>query len=93
MSSLLAEVVRRQVSQETAARVVLACLQAQRQLRPECDWLVVEDFAGTGRTVLVPELPAVNPAVYDAWPWSALAGFQRSRGELRAMGFSREAQR
>lgn len=89
MSSLLAEVRRRQVSPESSARVVLACLQAQRELRPECDWLIVEDFGGTGRTVLVPELPAVKPAVYDAWPWSGLAGYQRTPRELRALGLAK----
>ena len=83
----LAEVVRCKVGDETARPMVLACLAAQRELRPECGWLVVEDFAGTGRTVLVPELPAVHPAAYEPWPWSALAGFQRTRRELKALGF------
>lgn len=65
--------------------LVHACLLQQRRDRPEVGWLAAPDYAGTGRTVLIPILPAVNPGFYDGWPWSALAGFRRSPRELRAI--------
>ncbi len=70
-----------------AESLIAACLREQRIRRPECQWLVAVDFAGRGHTVIIPELPATDPAVYDTWPWSGLANFHRTRRELRALGF------
>jgi hypothetical protein len=72
---------------DVAELLIAAVLREHRARRPECEWLAAHDFAGTGRCVIVPVLPAAHPAVYDTWPWSGLAGFQRTRRELRALGF------
>ncbi len=67
--------------------VIAAALADQRAARPECNWIAIE-WGGSGRIAIVPELPAQSPAIYDGWPWSALAGYQRTRRELRALGFA-----
>lgn len=72
---------------DVAEFLIAACLREQRARRPECEWIAAHDFAGTGRCVVVPVLPASDPAIYSMWPWSGLAGFQRTRRELRALGF------
>jgi hypothetical protein len=68
--------------------IITACLEEQRRARPECNWIAARDYCGSGRVVIVPELPAETPAIYDAWPWSAIAGYRRTRRELRALGFT-----
>lgn len=73
---------------DVAEFLIAACLREQRARRPECQWLAAYDFAGTGRCVIVPVLPATDPAIYDTWPWSGLAGYHRTRRELRALGFT-----
>lgn len=72
---------------DVAESLIAACLREMRARRPECEWLAAHDFGGIGRCVIVPVLPAADPAVYDMWPWSGLAGFQRTRRELQALGF------
>ncbi len=79
--------------EEVAEFLIAAVLREQRARRPECEWLAAHDWGGTGRCVIVPVLPAVNPAVYNMWPWSGLAGFQRTRRELRALGFQQSEAR
>jgi len=68
-----------------AETLIAALLRAQRARRPECQWIAVHDFGGTGRCVIVSVLPATDPAVYNAWPWSGLAAFHRMQRELRAL--------
>jgi len=74
-------------AEDAAEFLIAAVLREHRVRRPEVEWLAAHDFAGTGRCVIVPVLPATDPAVYATWPWRALAGYHRTRRELGALGF------